>query len=49
VVDVPVSTETKSAIQVAKDALKEKILGYIEADDFKMAKELMDVIEQIKE
>lgn len=49
VVDVPVSTETKSAIQVAKDALKEKILGYIEADNFKMAKELMDVIEQIKE
>ena len=49
VVDVPVSAETKSAIQVAKDALKEKILGYIQEDNFKMAKELMDVIEQIKE
>lgn len=49
VVDVPVSTETESAIQVAKDTLKEKILGYVQSDNFKMAKELMDVIEQIKE
>lgn len=48
VVDVPVSAETKSAIQVAKDALKEKILGYIQEDNFKMAKELLDVVEQIK-
>lgn len=49
VVDVPVSAETKSAIQIAKDALKEKILSYIQEDNFKMAKELMNVVEQIKE
>lgn len=41
--------ETISGIQVAKNILKEKIMDYIKNDNFTVAKELMTVVEQIKE
>ena len=41
--------ETISGIQVAKNILKEKIMDYIKSDNFTVAKELMTVVEQIKE
>lgn len=41
--------ETISGIQVAKNILKEKIMDYIKTDNFAVAKELMTVVEQIKE
>lgn len=40
---------TVSGIQLAKNILKDKVAAYVQSDNFKMAKELMDVIEQIKE
>lgn len=41
--------EAISGIQVAKNILKEKIMDYIKNDNFTVAKELMTVVEQIKE
>lgn len=41
--------DTISGVQLAKNLLKEKIAAYIQSDNFTMAKELMDVVEQIKE
>lgn len=41
--------EAISGIQVAKNILKEKIMDYIKSDNFTVAKELMTVVEQIKE
>lgn len=41
--------EQLSGVALAKKLLKDKVTGYIQSDNFKMAKELMDVIEQIKE
>ena len=38
-----------SGIQLAKNLLKDRVSEYVKSDNFKMAKELMDVIEQIKE
>ena len=44
-----VAKENISGIALAKSILKDKINSYVQSDNFKMAKELMDVIEQIKE
>lgn len=41
--------EAISGIQVAKNILKEKIMDYIKNDNFTVAKELITVVEQIKE
>lgn len=41
--------QTISSVQLAKNILKEKAAAYVQSDNFKMAKELMDIIEQIKE
>lgn len=41
--------ENVSGIALAKSILKDKINAYVQSDNFKMAKELMDVVEQIKE
>jgi len=43
------SVETSNIVKTAKSILKEKIAAYIQSDNFTMAKELMDVVEQIKE
>ena len=47
--DIVKEPETISGIQVAKNILKEKIMDYIKSDNFTVAKELMTVVEQIKE
>ena len=47
--DVVKEPETISGVQMAKNILKEKIIDYIKSDNFTVAKELMTVIEQIKE
>lgn len=44
-----VAKENISGIALAKSILKDKVNSYVQSDNFKMAKELMDVIEQIKE
>ena len=41
--------ENVSGIALAKSILKDKINAYIQSDNFKLAKELIDVVEQIKE
>ena len=38
-----------SGVELAKSLLKDKLTDYIKNDNFAIAKELMDVIEQIKE
>lgn len=56
-VDRPHYTKTKveaekspvSGIELAKSILKNKAFEYVNANNFKVAKELLDVIEQIKE
>lgn len=47
--DIVKEPEAISGIQVAKNILKEKIMDYIKSDNFTVAKELMTVVEQIKE
>lgn len=47
--DIVKEPEAISGIQVAKNILKEKIMDYIKNDNFTVAKELMTVVEQIKE
>lgn len=47
--DIVKESEAISGIQVAKNILKEKIMDYIKNDNFTVAKELMTVVEQIKE
>ena len=44
-----IAKENISGIALAKSILKDKVNSYVQSDNFKMAKELMDVIEQIKE
>lgn len=49
--EVPVSNpiKTESGAKIARDILKGKITEYINNNDFKVAKDLLEVIEQIKE
>ena len=47
--DIVKEPEAIFGIQVAKNILKEKIMDYIKNDNFTVAKELMTVVEQIKE
>lgn len=44
-----VPTVKDSNIETAKTLLKNKINAYIQSDNFEMAKELMSIVEQIKE
>lgn len=44
-----VKPEQTSGIALAKKVLKDKVSEFINRDEFKMAKELLDAIEQIKE
>ena len=47
--EVEQSKATISGIELARNILKDKVASYIQSDDFKIAKELLEVIELIKE